>query len=193
MEDDRTLVAQTLAGDHQAFAELVTRHQGPVYNMAFHMLGESFEAEDTAQEVFLRAYRYLYRYDMERPFRTWLLAITSNYCIDRIRRRRMEWVSIEDLFSSHPALASKEPGPEEAAVRQERTSTLQNLLDLLPARYRTAMILHYWYDMPCAEIADMLGTCEGTIKSRLFRARRILAGQIAGSNTHAHVLVAEAA
>lgn len=178
MLTDQELVRRTLKGDHQAFSELVERHQGIAYNVCYRMLGERFEAEDAVQEAFLRAYRHLRGYDPERPFKTWLLSIASNHCIDRLRRRRFTKLSIEELLPSHPALASREIGPEEAAVSNERSDTFQEMLEQLSPKYRSVVVLYYWYDMSCKEIADVLETQEGTVKSRLFRARQHLASQM---------------
>src|SRR3972149_11642264 len=89
-------VARANEGDQEAFAMLVEAYQTPVFNLCMRMLGERGEAEDAAQESFLRAYRGLRRYDPERPFGTWLLSIASHYCIDQLRRRRLEFVSVEE-------------------------------------------------------------------------------------------------
>lgn len=187
MISDEKLVVSTLDGDHQAFTELVERHQGIVYNICYRILGERFEAEDAVQEAFLRAYRNLHRYDLKRPFRTWLLSIASNYCIDRLRRRRLQKLSIEELLPSHPALASSEPSPEDATLKSERHDSMQGMLEQLSPKYRAVVVLYYWYDMSCREIADALHTQEGTVKSRLFRARQQLADQFAsrGGTFHA--------
>ncbi len=186
---DQELVAKSLNGDHQAFTELVERYEHAVYNLGYRILGDGLEAEDAAQETFLRAYRHLQRYDPARSFKTWLLAIASNHCIDRLRRRRLNKLSIEELLPSHPALASKEPGPEESTLRNERHDRLQGLLNELSPKYRAVVVLHYWYDMSCTEIAEMLDTQEGTVKSRLFRARQTLASRLATSGTMTQVMV----
>ncbi len=185
---DQEFVLQSIEGDHQAFSELVERHQQAVFNLSYRMLGDSYEAEDAAQEVFLRAYRHLRRYDLERPFKTWLLAIASNHCIDRLRKRRFSKLSIDELLPSHPALASREPGPEESVVRHERQDRLQNFLEELSPKYRAVIVLHYWYDMSCNEIAEILNTQEGTVKSRLFRARQTLASQLSTSGAVSQIL-----
>ncbi|HEX3052607.1 MAG TPA: sigma-70 family RNA polymerase sigma factor [Aggregatilineaceae bacterium] len=177
-ENDSLWVAQTLAGDQQAFGELVHRYERDVFNLSYRMLNDRGEAEDAAQEAFLRAYANLDRYDPERPFKTWVLSIASNHCIDRIRRRRLTWLSLEEPLPPHPALTSDLPGPEEAALTNERNQVVQELLGQLPADYRMAVVLRYWYDLSYAEIADMLNTTESAIKSRLFRARQALADQL---------------
>ena len=174
-DSDSLWVQRTLAGDPQAFGELVQRYERDVFNLAYRMLNERREAEDAAQEAFLRAYANLDRYDMNRSFKTWLLSITSNHCIDRLRRRRLTWLSLEEPLPPHPALTSDIPGPEEATVTNERNLLVQEMLDELSPDYRLAVVLRYWYDLSYAEIADMLGTTESAVKSRLFRARQTLA------------------
>ncbi len=177
-ERDKQLVGRILDGDTSAFEELVHIYQSTVFNLAYRMLGERTEAEDAAQEAFLRAYRHMHRYDMKRPFKTWLLTITSNYCIDRLRRRRLTWLSIDEPLPPHPALSSNAPGPEEAAIRSDRAALVQDMLAELSPDYRLVVILRYWYDYSYAEIAEVTGTSESAVKSRLFRARRTLAEKI---------------
>jgi RNA polymerase sigma-70 factor (ECF subfamily) len=176
--EDQELVARALEGDQGAFAELVEAYQRPVYNLTYRMLGEAREAEDAAQEAFLRAYQHLDRYDPQRSFKTWLLSIASNYCIDRLRKRRLTWLSIDEPLPPHPALTSDTPGPETATLSGERSEAVQELLSDLAPDYRAAVVLRYWYDMPYAEIAAMLDTTESAIKSRLFRARQMLAQKV---------------
>jgi RNA polymerase sigma-70 factor (ECF subfamily) len=175
VETDQDLVRQILDGDQQAFTELVSRYQRSVFNLTYRMLGEAREAEDAAQEAFLRAYKHLERYDLNRSFKTWLLSIASNYCIDRLRKRRLTWLSFDEPLPPHPALTSDEVAPEKAVLLDERAQAVQEMLDSLPPDYRAAVVLRYWHDMPYAQIADALDTTESAIKSRLFRARQMLA------------------
>ncbi len=170
-------VSAALEGDQNAFAELVYTYQDAVYNLCYRMLYDRGEAEDAAQEAFLRAYLHLNRYDPARSFKTWLLTIASNYCIDRIRRRRMQWLSLDDPLPNL-TLREDEPEPEEASILRERSEAIQNMLSRLPPDYRAAVVLRYWYDYSYVEIADILDTTESAIKSRLFRARQMLAEQI---------------
>lgn len=161
----------------EAFGELVRLYERPVYNLAYRMLGNGQEAEDASQEAFIRAYTHLDRYDSGRPFKTWLLSITSNYCIDLLRKRRLTWLSLEDeQLPPHPALVSSpNAGPEASLLALELSQKIQGLLNDLPEDYRVVVILRYWYDLSYQEIADMLKTTESAIKSRLFRARQSLA------------------
>lgn len=172
-------VNAALEGDQEAFAEIVYSYQDAVYNLCYRMLGERTEAEDAAQEAFLRAYLNLSRYDTARSFKTWLLSIASNYCIDRLRRRRLQWLSLDDEpTADHLALSSDEPEPETAALLREHSKAVQALLAELSPDYRAAVILRYWYDYSYAEIADMMDTTESAVKSRLFRARQALADRL---------------
>jgi RNA polymerase sigma-70 factor (ECF subfamily) len=177
-DNDSLWVQRTLAGDPQAFGELVQRYERDVFNLAYRMLNDRGEAEDAAQEAFLRAYANLDRYDVTRSFKTWVLSITSNHCIDRLRRRRLTWLSLEEPLPPHPALTSDIPGPEEATLTNERNRLVQDLLAELSPEYRLAVVLRYWYELSYAEIAEMLDTTESAIKSRLFRARQLLANQL---------------
>jgi RNA polymerase sigma-70 factor (ECF subfamily) len=152
------------------------------------MLGDPQEAEDAAQEVFFRAYRKLDSYDPGRKFSTWVLSIASHHCIDRLRRRRLKWHSIDDENLPQDVMMSHEPGPERNALQSEREAQVQELLKTLSADYRTVVVLHYWYDLSYAEIAEATGSTVSAVKSRLFRARRMLAQQMQGANAQANAM-----
>ncbi len=171
-------VADAMQGDQDAFAELVYTYQDSVYNLCYRMLGERTEAEDAAQEAFLRAYSNLYRYDPQRPFKTWLLTIASNHCIDRLRKRRLSFLSLDEPVPATLALSSDEPEPEQATLSTERSRQVQALLDQLSPDYRAAVVLRYWYDYSYTEIAAIMDTTESAVKSRLFRARQMLAEKL---------------
>jgi RNA polymerase sigma-70 factor (ECF subfamily) len=174
MDQEQEWILRARQGDVEAFTKLVEAYQTPVYNLAYRMLGNSVEAEDAAQETFIRLYKRLDTYDVNRKFSSWLLSIASHYCIDRLRRRRMTLLSLEDVaFTGH--LASDVARPEEVVARDEKESQIRQLLDGLPENYRAAVVLRYWYDFSYQEIAQALDTTESAIKSRLFRARQMLA------------------
>ena len=174
--EEALLTRQVLAGDQSAFAALVERYSGAVYNQAYRMLGDSGDAEDAVQEVFLRAYRRLDTFDPERRFVTWLLSIGSNYCIDRLRRRRFNWLTLDDVVFWLP---STEAGPERSALRAERRDMVQQALQQLPDTYRGVAVLRYWHDFSYLEIAEALRLTEATVKTRLHRARKMLAEALA--------------
>lgn len=192
MLTDQELVTNILNGDEQSFAELVSRYEQAVYNLAYYMLHDWAEAEDATQEAFLRAYRNLRRYDPTRSFKTWVMSIASNHCIDRLRRRRFQKFSLDEMLPTHPALSSKEAGPEEQTIESERSKSISRLLDRLAPKYRSVVLLYYWYEMSCAEIAATLDVQEGTVKSRLFRARNQLAEYLDVNNSYAPALAATA-
>jgi RNA polymerase sigma-70 factor (ECF subfamily) len=172
---EQTWVEQALAGDTAAFSSLVEAYHRPVYNLAFRMLGNSVEAEDAAQESFIRAYTRLDTYDSSRKFSSWMLSIASHYCIDVLRRRRMTLLSIEELPPMLDVSMPRSAHPEQVVVRAQVADQVQQLLDTLPEHYRTPVILRYWYDMSYREIAETMGVTESTIKTRLHRARAKLA------------------
>ncbi len=170
-------VQAAINGDQDACAELVYTYQDAVYNLCYRLLSDHVEAEDAAQEAFLRAYLNLRRYDPGRSFKTWVLSIASNHCIDRLRRRRMQYVSLDDPLPSL-TLSTNEPEPEDVTIFREQSRRIQGLLGELAPDYRAAVVLRYWYDYSYLEIADILDTTESAIKSRLFRARQMIAEKL---------------
>jgi RNA polymerase sigma-70 factor (ECF subfamily) len=164
-----------MAGDQSAFGHLVLAYQTPIYNLAYRMLGNPTEAEDAAQEAFLRAYTHLNSYDPQRPFRSWIFGIASHHCIDRLRRRRINWLSLDGEVTAPYQPASDNPGPEAMVARHEQEETIQKLLAELSPTDRAAITLRYWYDCSYEEIAEMLKLTVSAVKSRLHRARRALA------------------
>ena len=177
VSEESELIRRARGGDQMAFGCLVHTYQTQVYNLAYRMLGNSKEAEDAAQETFLRVYLNLRKYDDSRAFRTWLLSITSHYCIDRIRRRRMTLLPLEDEIAGPDRTweIASEPNPHDAVVQRELDERLQTMLAALSPLDRAAITLCYWYDCSYEEIADVLDLTVGAVKSRLYRARRALA------------------
>ena len=166
-------ITQAKAGNRTAFCHIVERYQKPVYNICYHMLKNSEEAEDAAQEVFLRAYTKLDTYDENRQFSTWLFSIASHYCMDRWKKRRFQLVAWDDLKN---CLSDRETSqPEKAMLTVETTQEVRDMLATLQPDYRLVVILKYWHTMSYEEIANTLGTTVSTIKSKLFRARNMLA------------------
>jgi len=164
---------QALAGDADAFTRLIESYQGPVYNLCYRMTGDALEAEDAAQETFLRAYRGLRRYDNQRPFSTWILSIAAHYCIDQARRRKFGLVS----YDANPLIDPEDlgPGPETSLVVSEEQKRVQQLLTRLNPQDRAAVVMLYWYEFSYEEIAEVLSLTVSAVKSRLHRARNELA------------------
>jgi RNA polymerase sigma-70 factor (ECF subfamily) len=193
LNNETEWIQSARGGDQAAFGHLVVAYQTPVYNLAYRMLGNTDEAEEAAQEAFLRAYTRLGTYDPERPFRSWLLSIASHYCIDRLRRRRITWLSFEDEIATpeesgeltEVRLSSNSPNPEAVLTRREQEAQIQQLLATLSPTDRAAITLRYWYDCSYEEIADTLDLTVSAVKSRLHRARRGLANTMKASSQEA--------
>ena len=167
------MLDQVQKGSQEAFTQLVEIYQRPVYNLCYRMLGDANEAEDAAQETFLKVYRNIKHYDQERPFSTWLLSIAAHHCIDQLRKRRMNVVSMDELPYIDPPDSS--PGPEASFYLMENQKNVQTLLRSLSPPDRAAVIMYYWYDFSYEEIAQSLTLSVSAVKSRLHRARHTLA------------------
>jgi RNA polymerase sigma-70 factor, ECF subfamily len=176
-ELDRATIELAQRGDTNAFARIVQRYQTPVYNLAYRMLGDPAEAEDAAQETFLRAYAQLKRYRTDQRFASWLLSIAAHYCIDRLRRRKFQWLSLDEE-SAEETFPSPGAGPEEQAFDHERTAEVQQLVQSLNPQSRAIVVMKYWSDMDLQEIARVTGETVGAVKVKLFRARRAMARQL---------------
>ena len=172
-DQESTWVIQAQQGDSQAFTALVEAYQRPVYNLCYRMLGNAEDAEDAAQETFLRAYKSIKKYDNSRSFSTWLLSIAAHYCIDQVRRRRYPLVSLEDL--PVPDLPDNSPDIESKLSGKEERTVVRALLDTLDPTDRALVIMYYWYDFSYDEIGQALKLTESAVKSRLHRARRAMA------------------
>ncbi len=173
-EAEAIWIAQARRGDDQAFSRLVEMYQTPVYRLCYRMLGGNVhDAEDAAQETFLRAYKGLNRYDSKRSFATWVLSIAAHHCIDLLRRRRMKLISLETFTGQ--ILPDANPGPEKQAFQSEQQREVEALLQHLSPKDRAAVVLFYWYDYSYEEIAATLSLTVSAVKSRLHRARKQLA------------------
>jgi RNA polymerase sigma-70 factor (ECF subfamily) len=173
---EHTLIDHVRAGDQGAFAQLVASHEKPVYHLCLRMLGNAGDAEDAAQETFLRAYLQIASYDASRSFKTWIMAIASHYCIDRLRRRRVTLLSLDDEpLVQVLGLRCHAPLPDEMALHGERAVSMQRALAHLPDETRKVVALRYWGEFTCEEIAEATGSSVNAVKSRLHRARAALA------------------
>jgi RNA polymerase sigma-70 factor (ECF subfamily) len=173
--EENLWIVESLAGDVNAFGRLVGKYQTAVYNLAYRMLGRQTDAEDAAQETFVRAYTKLSSYDPQLSFRNWLLAIAGHLCIDQLRRKQADSLD-EEMCLGLPD--TRAISPEAEAIKKEQESDIRALLESLPEKYRMMIVLRYWYDMPYSEIGQITGLEETTVKTRLFRARQMLIEQV---------------
>ncbi|MBP1701531.1 MAG: polymerase ECF-type sigma factor [Chloroflexi bacterium] len=166
-------LVQAKQGDSQGFSKLVDAYQRPVYNLCYRMLGNAEDAEDAAQETFLRAYKALRRYDDNRPFATWLLSIAAHYCIDQLRRKNPAVKSIDEMIV--PDIPDPAPDMDSRLSRKQEQQRMRALLETLDPTDRAAVVMYYWYDYSYDEICQELGLTLSAVKSRLHRARKAMA------------------
>lgn len=169
--DDTGLAARARNGESKAFAELVARHQDRVFRFVLRMTGSREEAMDIAQETFMKAWQAMPRWRPEAQFGTWLLQIARNATLDVLRRDAV--VGFDALDEDLPA-ADPAPGPEERVHVQQRLESLDAALRALSVQYREVLLLREVENLSYAEIAETLGVAEGTVKSRIARARGAL-------------------
>ena len=175
-DDDAAAIAQVLAGDREAFGLLVARYGRRVHDLARRMLRDASEAEDAVQQAFLNAYRALDRFDARRPFRHWILRITTNLCRNRLAARRLHPSARGtdpdelDPTSLRVALPADVPDDEGVVARD----CVRAALEALPENYRLAAVLRYVHGLSVEEIAEVADEPLGTVKTHLFRARAAL-------------------
>ena len=174
--DDQRLAALAARGDQDAFAQLVERYAGMVYSLALQRVGAHHDAEDIAQTVFFKAWKALPGYRGEAALSTWLYRLTSNVCIDHLRRekrqRTVPLTRLDDEDGERPLdLPDPDPGPEERAEQSERRAALRRAVAQLPEDQRAALLLRESGGLSYSEIAAALRVPEGTVKSRIARAR----------------------
>lgn len=176
--DDSQLVARAQGGDQDAFAELVRRHSDHVFRLALSILGQGFapEAEDVAQEVFLKVHHALASFRGEAEVSSWIYRITFNHAVNLKARARYRRPHVDDTGLSDVATA--EAGPHALFETTQRDQSLSESIQKLPEVYQSALRLYYWMGASVGEIASLLDVPENTVKSYLHRARQLLAGML---------------
>jgi len=175
-EGDPQLARRASAGDNEAFAELLTRYQRPVLNFVYRLLGDAAEAEDVAQEVFVRAYRHWAEYDPCRKVSTWLFAMARNAAIDRLRYRQRHPTEPLDTVAANLIRGPADPSVE--AGTREIGDRIAAAIQTLPEEQRAAVVMAEYHGMSHAEIAAVMGGSEKSVESRLYRARQALREQL---------------
>jgi len=178
--DDKELVAAALKGDDSAYGELLERFRRPVFSLVYRMIGDREQAEDLAQESFVKAFNNLDSYNPKYRFSSWLFKIANNHAIDHLRRARLPTVSIHG--SPHAADAEREEetrivletpdeSPEQEILALELGGEIEDAIRQLRSEYRTAVILRHIENRPYEEIAEIMEVPIGTVKTFLHRAR----------------------
>jgi len=173
------LVERARTGDRRAFDDLARLHKDRIFNYLLRMVGDRSEAEDLAQEAFLRAFRALHRFRGGAAFPTWLYRIASNLAVDALRRRRREAarsVSLEEPIGTDEGDVSRElpdplPDPPQRAEQAELQAEVQRAIAALSPKLREAVVMFDIQGLTYEEIAEVTGVPLGTVKSRLFNAR----------------------
>ena len=167
------LVERARAGNTQAFEQIVIRYQRKVLSIAWRMLGNEDDARDAAQEVFLRAFKYLASYRSDQDFAGWLYRITVNVCRDAGRRRnQVAFTSFEDERESGGLdAAASDENLEAAVIRAEQRRLVADALETLTRKERAALVLRDLEGLPTEEVARVLGTTEATVRSQVSAAR----------------------
>ncbi len=173
MFDEKEVIEKVLSGDVDSFRQIVDTYQGLVYSICLNMTGDRFEAENIAQDTFLKVYGSLSRYQYK-GFKTWICRIAANSCIDYKRRMAKlhedtvppdQLVELEDGFS---------PTVEDLVITREEVSTVRNMCDSLPDIYKAVVIQYYIKSKSVRQIAHEEGLNEKTVETRLYRALKIL-------------------
>ena len=174
MPRERDLIQQCLSGNRDAFRRLIEPHQDFVFRVSLSVLGNREEAEEAAQDAFVRTFRGLDSFSGQVPFQAWLYRIAVRTALNARRRRRRRLFERLTPPSWFGGLASATDAPDADVVRQDARIRLRATIDRLPRKLHEVVVLTYMNELTCGEIAEILSIPEGTVKSRLHRAREIL-------------------
>ncbi|WP_409296486.1 RNA polymerase sigma factor SigW [Peribacillus sp. SCS-26] len=176
-------INQVLKGDQNAYSTIVEEYKDKVFYLCYRMIGNRHEAEDLAQEAFVKAYIHLKSFNMNLKFSTWIYRIATNLCIDRIRKKKPDYyldaeIAGTDGLDMYSQLASDADSPEKEAESMEMQEAVQKEILKLPEKYRSVIILKYMEDLSLKEISDALDLPVGTVKTRIHRGREALRLQL---------------
>lgn len=179
-------------GDQKAYAELMSRYKDSIYYMLLKMVNNRDDAEDLTIEAFGKAFRNIRQYTPEYAFSTWLFKIATNNCIDFIRKKRKQMLSIDRGFENEDGqdvsleIKSDGPSPDDVMMKKQKVMMMKDVVDKLKPRYRRLVEMRYYQELSYEEIAVELDLPLGTVKAQLFRAREFLYQIIKNSDYHQH-------
>ena len=173
---DYELIHSIINGDKQLFAELISRYKNLVYSVILRMINSREEANDLAQEVFIKLYKNLDKYYPDYKFSTWVIRITTNHVIDYRRKNRAETVSMEEIEYD----AAGEETPETALIDKERALSIKTAIDELPDMYKIPIVLYHQQGLSYQEISDIIEEPLSKVKNRIFRGRKLLKDMLCG-------------
>jgi RNA polymerase sigma factor (sigma-70 family) len=177
---DFRLIDQAINGDEKAYTELMKRYWKPVYHTLLKMIRNTDDADDLTIEAFAKAFKNLPRFKKDYTFSTWLFRIATNNCIDFIRKKKLETMSINTTFTDDNGdsvdidLKDDSLNPQEEAINEQKKELIRSIVMLLPAKYQRLVNLRYFEELSYEEIAVEIEAPLGTVKAQLHRARELL-------------------
>ena len=175
---DVRLVERAKKDDQAAYAQLMNRYKEAIYYMLLKMVNNASDAEDLTIEAFGKAFKNLEQYTPNFAFSTWLFKIATNNCIDFIRKKRIDHISLDreigDKDRASNIIMAEVPDPEEDLIKKQKAKLMRSIVTTLKPRYRELVELRYFKEYSYEEIADELNLPLGTVKAQLFRARELL-------------------
>lgn len=180
-QHDYKLVQLAMKGDQKAYAELLDRYRDSIYFMLLKMVNNRDDADDLTIEAFGKAFKRLDQYTPDFAFSTWLFKIASNNCIDFIRKRKQNTISIDIRYKDDEGgemtmdIKANVLNPEEKAIKKQKIKLMHEVVQKLKPRYRSLVEMRYFKEMSYEEISQELDLPLGTVKAQLFRAREFLA------------------
>jgi RNA polymerase sigma-70 factor (ECF subfamily) len=176
---DLKLIRRCKRGEESAFEELLNRYRGAIYSLCFRMARHPEDARDLAQEIFIKVFSLLDRYDENYAFSSWLFRIATNHCIDYLRRNRLRFLSIDGVVGPQGEAVELQlpdygPRPDTVLQRREALERLEEVIAELPPHYRVITLLRHDQQLSYEEIAEILSLPLGTVKARIHRARNLI-------------------
>jgi RNA polymerase sigma-70 factor (ECF subfamily) len=177
---DFKLIDRATNGDEKAYTELMKRYKKPVYHTLLKMVRNPDDADDLTIEAFAKAFRNLPKFKKEYTFSTWLFRIATNNCIDFIRKKRLETLSISTTYTDDNGdpvdidIRDLNMNPQESTINRQKIELVRNFVTLLPPKYQQLVQLRYFDELSYEEIAKTLDAPLGTVKAQLHRARELL-------------------
>jgi RNA polymerase sigma factor (sigma-70 family) len=177
--EDLKTIQRCKRGEEAAFAEILARYRGAIYNLCYRMSRNAEDARDLAQEVFIKVFSLLDRFDEEYAFSSWLFRIATNHCIDHLRRNRLKFMSLDgglnkDGEEFELQLPETGPEPDQVLQRKEAMDRLEEVIGELPPHYKTITLLRHDQQLSYEEISEILQLPLGTVKARIHRARNMI-------------------
>jgi len=177
-QKDYELVLKAVDGDQKAYAELLGKYRDAIYFMLLKMVNNQSDAEDLTIEAFGKAFKNIKQYAPNYAFSTWLFKIATNNCIDFIRKKRANYISLDQTQDEEDLtpvdIQSGTPDPEESMINQQKVKMMRHVVNKLKPRYRKLIELRYFKEYSYEEIAEELDLPIGTVKAQLFRSRELL-------------------